>query len=177
MTDDGISFETVEADWRAWQALRPEDRPKADPDMARGLARLQGQPDRALAYYRRLAGDPGALRKATAVEYRCESHGCLLARVVNAPGAAEDGGPVFVIWFPPMTLSPERNHAESTPEARAKRTTDGGRRWVGHADKLMDWATYHLNCDHLRALELPGLEAVKDATRRAGKLPLDAGGR
>lgn len=94
------------------------------------------------------------------VEYRCKARGCLLMHVWRSPL-----GTLF--YKPPHRLSPARTEAETVEAARAKHTSDGYRRWNGHAGRLDDlrgWpgVALSLDCDHFRG-SVPAAEVLAAA--------------
>ncbi|MEP7738110.1 hypothetical protein ABKW28_10695 [Nocardioides sp. 31GB23] len=107
--------------------------------------------------------NPAAVRGALLAEYRCRARGCLLARFWRMRE-------VVGYYQPAYKLSRAKNEAETVPEARAKRTTDGDRHWAEAAhvlDDLRGWgsqAALHMQCDHFReAVKAVDLLAQVDA--------------
>ena len=102
-----------------------------------------------IAVYRALTAT-GRIGEVLLAEYRCRQ-GCLLARAFQTPGRR-------LMFVPGYKLSPARNEAQTVPSARAKRTTDGDRRWrpAGYdLDELAAFAAGQaralvpVQCDHL----------------------------
>lgn len=113
----------------------------------------------ALALHRQMDAT-GELARLTLLEYRCRSHGCLLARVFTTPV-----GPA--VYKPQHRYSPGRN-ARTAAAARERLTTDGERRWVESAD-LLDvdpppglGVELWVNCDHLLDHALPSEQICLD---------------
>lgn len=118
----------------------------------------------ALAYE---SADRKAIKAALLIEYRC-SRGCLLLHVWQSPHG-------ILYYIPPYKLSPKRTEQDTAPSARAKRTADGYRRWLGRGgnlDQLRGWGDevgVALQCDHVRTVQ-PSTRALADAdTATPGK--------
>lgn len=90
------------------------------------------------------------LRPTLLVEYRCRGQGCLLWRVWRSPRG-------MCFYLPGYKLSSARTDAETVETARAKRTSDGYRKWRGRGgllDRLRDWPPEVVGmlfqCDHTK---------------------------
>lgn len=101
----------------------------------------------------------GYLQRQTLVEYRCAERGDLLARVVSSPVGS-------ILILESFKLSPDEN-AGTSPDARETRTSDGENHWKRNIDVLPEGGMVpHLNCDHVRAYEIPVEEIHADASAR-----------
>lgn len=141
-------------------------------DDARALTNgTQRRESDALALHHNLQAT-GDLQRHTLIEYRCSTdRHCLLLRVFRTPY----GRPAF--YKPPFRLSPKRN-ASTSPAARARRTSDGDRRWIESAD-LVDLGApdglgleLWLNCDHVSDYPLPAVALERDLATRRKKITL-----
>jgi len=108
--------------------------------------------DIAAAVYRALRSK-GELGSHRILSYRCPSR-CLLVDVLNLPQ-----GVIFHV--PAYKLSPQVNDAASSPEGRAKNTSDGQRRWKAHTFFQEDCVNVSLNCDHVRQVVLEKVDIQK----------------
>ena len=105
----------------------PREGPVPDDIGSRLLAGMTERQERCLHIYR-LLRQAGQLERRRLLAYRCPRR-CLLLDVFPTPY-----GPG--VFLPAFRLSPEQN-MDTSPQARAERTTDGDRRWVERADVLM----------------------------------------
>lgn len=101
-----------------------------------------------LARYNALRGS-NRLREVLLGEYRCR-HGCLLLHAYVVRGRT-------MIYLAAYKLSPKANE-RTVAAARARRTSDGERRWNGRVlelDEMLTWdgvARADVNCDHHRGV-------------------------
>lgn len=108
-----------------------------------------------------LARQTRRLRGVLLVEYRCPK-GCLLLHAWRSPAGV-------LGWRPPYRSSPALNAETSTAEGRASNTSDGERRWRGHAfnlDSARSWEGHALplTCDHTPArFSVPTASVLADA--------------
>ncbi|MCV7512644.1 hypothetical protein M3D71_010480 [Micrococcus luteus] len=111
-----------------------------------------------------LPSDPKERRARAAVVYRCQSKGCVLAEVYQAPGFT-------LIHQPEYYVSTKLDASTSTPAAREKRT-DGKGTWEAqtyYASEAMNPVFY---CRHVFHLTIPQERLERDARRGAGVVRL-----
>lgn len=119
---------------------------------------MQTRQSSALALYR-LARTAGTLSDVVVTSFRCSQARCLLLDVFNTPVG-------LAAFIPAIKYSDARN-AATAHEARGRRTSDGERRWVEHADLLLpDYLEYWVSCDHVLDARVTGEDARLAATRR-----------
>lgn len=103
-------------------------------------------------------------RQVTLAKYRCKARGCELLTCWQTPLGR-------LVYQPHFKLSPARNEATSVPAARAKRTTDGNRRWVSvivDLDQLLGFANadmtvgLEIKCDHIIPRLVPVVDLVTE---------------
>ena len=138
-----------------------------DEDARDLVAGFRNRTASALVIHRQLEA-AGMLRQRTRLEYRCRSNrrGCLLLRVFDTPA-----GPA--VYKPPVRYSPAKN-AYTHPDARAKNTTDGDRRWEASAD-LLDTdppagagVELWVSCDHVHNYVIPSERVNADLRKHSG---------
>lgn len=121
----------------------------------------------ALAMYL-LAKQAGLTENNRILIYRCRAHRCLLLDVfLTVAGPA--------IYFPTTRFSPSANE-KSAKAAKIERTTDGDRRWIDHADLMLDGANrqkYWLSCDHVRDHQVGGGEIREAMARHETEILVD----
>jgi hypothetical protein len=85
-------------------------------------------------------------------EYRCAAAGCLLWFAWQSPQG-------IAYYIPGYKLSAGRASRETSPNARANNSIDGGRRWPSRGGYLeefrgmIDTGGFMLQCDHVRVHE------------------------
>ena len=138
-------------------------------DLADLFRAARERSDIAAAVYRALKSK-GELRSHRILSYRCPSR-CLLVDVLSLPQ-----GVIFHV--PAYKQSPKVSDATSSPEGRAKNTSDGQSRWVAHTFFAQDCINVSLNCDHVLqgVLDKADIQADLDA-RHAEVVVLPTGER
>lgn len=132
-------------------------------DLTDQLRASRERSDIAAAVYRALRSK-GELSSHRILSYRCPSR-CLLVDVLNLPQ-----GVIFHV--PAYKLSPQVNDAASSPEGRAKNTSDGQRRWNAHTFFQEDCVNVSLSCDHVRQVVLDKADIQKDLDARHAEVVL-----
>lgn len=92
------------------------------------------------------------------ITYRCAQRRCLLVDVLQIPDEV-------IVYFPRYRRSPQKNPDSSSASARAQKTLDGDRRWIGHVAVLRHTINLTMNCDHVlgKVIDLSSVQADVDA--------------
>ena len=111
-----------------------------------------------------LPTDPKQRRKRAAVVYRCQTKGCVLAEVYQAPSFT-------LVHQPEHYVSARLDTATSTPAAREK-SSDGDGTWTARTYFAHEAQNPTLYCRHLFHLVIPQERLESDARRGAGVVRL-----
>jgi len=118
--------------------------------------------------YAALRSNEKIRKKTLALTYRCHTRErCTLAEIYPSPNGV-------LVYLPPYKRSPQRNQETSSPEGRKANTSDGDRRWNGHAFFIEAAWNLTLNCDHIDTHIIDREQVLEDMKSDRKSIVLDA---